>query len=121
MIAPFRTAPRRSPVLLLAAGAPAQRPDIGLFARHLHNGLNIGTLALFSVLVFIAGVTVHPLQFGLAQILEGYWGRYDLRLALPLLTYTLVYLAWAPVGPGRFCSPYPDARAALRPPEAAPG
>ena len=63
------------PALLIAAGAPAQRPDISLLTRHLHDGLNIGNLALFSVLVFIAGVTAHPLQFGMTQILEGYWGH----------------------------------------------
>jgi hypothetical protein len=63
------------PILLIAAGAPAQRPDISLLARHLHEGLNIGNLALFGVLVFVAGVTVHPLQFGMTQILEGYWGH----------------------------------------------
>ena len=71
------------PALLLASGAPTRRPSMGLLGHHLHTAFGLGTIAAFGVLIFVTGITVHPLQFGMTQILEGYWGHGRLqRLAM---------------------------------------
>jgi hypothetical protein len=63
------------PALLMAAGAPEHRPDVAVLARHLQAGFHLGYVVLFGLLVLVVGITIHPLQFGMTQLLEGYWGH----------------------------------------------
>lgn len=63
------------PVLLLAAGAPGRRPDLAILGAHLRTGVNLTAVIAFGVLVLVAAITMHPLQFATTQLLEGYWGH----------------------------------------------
>ena|SRR5947209_15181652 len=67
------------PALLIAAGAPTHRPDFATLVKHLQGGFHIGEVAFFGVMVLVAGITVHPFQFAMTQLLEGYWGHGSLQ------------------------------------------
>jgi hypothetical protein len=84
------------PALLLASGAPARRPSLSLLDHHLHNAFGLGNIAAFGVLVLVTGITMHPLQFGMTQILEGYWGHGRLqRLAMSRCERRHMATLWA--------------------------
>ena len=62
------------PVILVLAGAPARRPDVGSVFTLLQ-GINFATFGVLTLLVSLVGYLLQPLQFGATQLLEGYWGR----------------------------------------------
>lgn len=61
------------PIALLAAGAPGQEPDLAKAADALEH-LNLAEVGIIAVGIVALGLALHPLQFGVTQLLEGYWG-----------------------------------------------
>lgn len=59
--------------VLVSAGAWAEKPDWDEAFRALA-GTGIGEVALILLLSITIGIVLHPLQFTMVQILEGYWG-----------------------------------------------
>jgi hypothetical protein len=61
------------PLVLIAAGAPSQRPDVRAALDAIRT-LDVTDLVFLSVVVVAIGFALQPFQFGLTQVLEGYWG-----------------------------------------------
>src|SRR4051812_43446049 len=61
------------PIALLAAGAPGNRPTFSQMFDRIGD-LGFAGLALTSIAVLALGLILHPLQYPLTQLLEGYWG-----------------------------------------------
>jgi hypothetical protein len=59
---------------LLLAGAPTHPPSWQTAAASVQN-VPVLSVALFLAATFIASVIVHPLNYILVQLAEGYWGR----------------------------------------------
>ncbi|TDD38671.1 hypothetical protein E1287_05170 [Actinomadura sp. KC06] len=59
--------------LLISSGAWSGPPDWKRAATAV-TGIGVGTAAALSVLSLLAGLVLHPLQFALVQVYEGYWG-----------------------------------------------
>lgn len=59
--------------LLVRSGAWSHKPHWGVAVNSLAH-VSIGGAALFVVAGTVFGLSVHPIQFGLVQFLEGYWG-----------------------------------------------
>jgi hypothetical protein len=61
------------PLLLVAAGAPASAPRLGIAFERIGDA---GWPGIAMVVIASAGIglAVQPLQFGFTQLLEGYWG-----------------------------------------------
>jgi hypothetical protein len=57
---------------LLAAGAPSQSPSLSQ-ARDVLGALSIADAIGIASLLIIAAVALHPIQYPLIQLLEGYW------------------------------------------------
>jgi hypothetical protein len=62
---------------LAASGAWSGRPD---WSRTIHalTHIRLGTAGVLSALAILTGLVLHPLQFVLVQMYEGYWGQSDL-------------------------------------------
>lgn len=64
-------------VLYLAAlastGGFSGEPDVSAIIESSHD-LDVGDLAILGGLSLVVGLLIHPLQFPLTQLLEGYWG-----------------------------------------------
>jgi hypothetical protein len=58
---------------LIAGGAPAQRPRWEDIAASTTD-VSLTTLTCLAVAILALGMILHPLQFALTQMLEGYWG-----------------------------------------------
>jgi len=58
--------------VLLYSGAPQKAPDASTFSKIKDLGIMDGVFFLFTVIVLC--LIIHPFQFLLVRILEGYWG-----------------------------------------------
>lgn len=66
--------------VLVASGAAAGRPHLDkLGGKFSPTFTEVG---LFVLVVILVGIFLHPLQFGMTQLLEGYWGTRRLPLLL---------------------------------------
>jgi hypothetical protein len=69
---------------LVVAGAPTHRPSLAIADARLAH-LSIGTLILLGIGVLVLTFAMHPLNYPLVQLVEGYWsdlpGGHRLRLA----------------------------------------
>ena len=61
------------PIALVGAGAPTQRPTVHRAVNALGD-VGLQEVAALGLLVLVAGLMLHPLQFPFTQLLEGYWG-----------------------------------------------
>lgn len=69
-------------LMLMASGAPADRPSVDRVVSAL-GSLGIVGFGVLTGLTLVLGLLLHPLQFALTQVLEGYWGAAPtLRLAM---------------------------------------
>jgi hypothetical protein len=59
--------------LLLASGAWSRRPDWSAAIKQATD-ITFGQAAFLAIVTLAVAVASHPLQFGLIQFLEGYWG-----------------------------------------------
>jgi hypothetical protein len=57
---------------LVASGAPAGRPDAEMVLAWI-DGLSIGRILVFIVLVLALSLLLQPFQLGIVRLLEGYW------------------------------------------------
>jgi hypothetical protein len=57
---------------LLAAGAPDRRPSFSQAVAALNNG-SFRDVVTLSIVIVIGSLALHPLQYPLIQIVEGYW------------------------------------------------
>lgn len=58
---------------LLSAGAPGQSPDWEGVSGAV-GGLDLGDATVLGLAVLLVGMALHPFQFAMTQLLEGYWG-----------------------------------------------
>lgn len=61
------------PLALLASGAPGHEPSLAL-ASHRLREIGLADLGVLSVIIVAVGLILHPLQFPITQLMEGYWG-----------------------------------------------
>lgn len=57
---------------LLAAGAPSRRPSWDSLSGTITD-MSAGGLVLAGIATFVASMAIHPLQYPLIQLVEGYW------------------------------------------------
>ncbi len=69
---------------LAAAGAWTGAPDLALFADRFGR-LDLVAFGWILLASLATGLFVHPLQFGMTQLLEGYWGNHPLARTLARL------------------------------------
>jgi hypothetical protein len=69
---------------LIASGAPGQAPSLDKVLAAVDN-LSAGRVAAMLALVLIVSLILHPFQFSLVQLLEGYWDGTGLGRALGAL------------------------------------
>ena len=58
---------------VIASGAVTGQPEVSKLAVGLKN-LSLGSVAIALLLSFAVGYVLHPAQYALTQMLEGYWG-----------------------------------------------
>src|SRR5215204_2254217 len=58
---------------VVVSGAFSGQPSIDGLVRTIAN-LSVGDAALLVLLALIVSLTLHPLQYALVQLFEGYWG-----------------------------------------------
>ena len=67
--------------MLIAADAFAGRPDPAAFVGSVQR-LSVGGIGALLLAAFALGYALHPVQYALTQLLEGYWGTTRSGLAL---------------------------------------
>jgi hypothetical protein len=60
-------------LVLLSSGAPTRKPNLHRALSTVEH-LTLGDLAVLVVVVIAIGLVMSPFQFGVTQLLEGYWG-----------------------------------------------
>ena len=67
---------------VVASGAVSGAPDPGKLTKALAGLSPVGAVAATLLLAFVIGYVLHPVQFALTQLLEGYWGTGKVGQAL---------------------------------------
>lgn len=67
---------------VIVSGAVTGAPDRGKLTEALGRLSPLGAVAATLLLAFVLGYVLHPVQFALTQLLEGYWGTSKMGMAL---------------------------------------